>query len=47
MKRKGNLARAEMNVARRMWGSLGSEKMLELQSLVERRYRRSESGSAS
>jgi hypothetical protein len=36
MKQKGNLARAEMNVARRMWGSMGSEKMKELQNLVER-----------
>jgi hypothetical protein len=36
MKRKGNWARAEMNVARRMWGSLGIERMKELQSLVER-----------
>jgi len=36
MRRKGNLARAEMNAARRMWGPLGRDRMNELQSLVER-----------
>jgi len=36
MKRKGNQARAEMNAARRMWGSLGRERMRELRGLVER-----------
>ena len=35
MKRKRNQARAEMDAARRMWGSLGREKMKELRSLVE------------
>ena len=36
MKRKRNQARAEMNAARRMWGSLGRERMRELRGLVER-----------
>ncbi len=36
MKRMENQARAEMNAARRMWGSLGRERMEELRSLVER-----------
>src|SRR5271157_3690813 len=36
MKRRGNRIRAEMNAARRMWGSLGRETMKELQSLVVR-----------
>ena len=36
MKRMGNQARAEMNAARRMWGSLGRERMRELRGLVER-----------
>ena len=36
MKQRGNWLRAEMNAARRMWGSLGRETMKELQSLVER-----------
>lgn len=35
MKRKRNWARAEMNAARRMWGPLGRERMMELQNLVE------------
>ncbi len=36
MKRKGNQTRAETNAARRMWGSLGRERMRELRGLVER-----------
>ncbi len=36
MKRMENQARAEMNAARRRWGSLGRERMEELRSLVER-----------
>jgi hypothetical protein len=36
MNRKVNQARAEMNAARRMWGSLGRERMKELRTLVER-----------
>ena len=36
MKQRENWLRAEMNAARRMWGSLGRETMKELQSLVER-----------
>jgi len=36
MKRRRNRVRAEMNAARRMWGSLGRETMKELQSLVVR-----------
>ena len=36
MKRMRNKPRVEMNAARRMWGSLGRERMKELQSLIER-----------
>ncbi len=36
MRPKGDPARAEMKAAKRMWGSLGREKMKELQSLVQR-----------
>ena len=36
MMRRRNWVRAEMNAARRMWGSLGRETMAELRSLVER-----------
>jgi hypothetical protein len=35
MKRRGSV-RAEMNVAKRMWGSLGNERMKELRRLLER-----------
>ena len=35
MQRRGNRVRAEMNAARRMWGSLGGETMKELRSLIE------------
>ena len=38
MKRRGNWVRAEMNAARRMWGSLEREKMKELRSLIERHH---------
>ena len=36
MKRRRNWVRAEMNAARRIWGTLGRESMKELRSLVER-----------
>jgi hypothetical protein len=35
MKRMGNWARTEMNAARRRWGSIGRERMKELQTLIE------------
>ena len=36
MTRNENQARAEMNIAKRMWGPLGRERMRELRNLVER-----------